>query len=342
MTSLILQGSWFGQSGLYEAQVSRVEFLTGLAELENIKGLCFIVVSYDLSAKTLQIPIKTTPYPSIICCHIEGLKPLGYIDSTFRLTYLGSSISDRDYMQKVETVRSLISRGTIYQANLTNRFDFVLEGEVRSLASAFFHKQPVPFAFCLSIDEFFILSGSMELFLSRTGKVLRSMPIKGTAKEAGFLEKSKKDQAENLMITDMMRNDIGRVAKTGSVRTTELFKITAYETLYQMHSTVEGLTDISLSKIIEETFPPASVTGAPKVKAVEVIDQLEPHPRGYYCGCAGLIKPSGDFILSVLIRTAYGQQSELSYYAGCGIVWDSDPESELKELYLKVEAFYKL
>lgn len=342
MTSLILQGSWFAKGGLYEAQVSRVETLTELAQLEDLKGLCFIVLSYDLSASTLNLPIKTTFYPPIICCHISHLKPIDRFDSPFRLTYLGSSITDTDYMQKVETVRGLISRGTIYQVNLTNKFDFAIDGDLRSLAWAFFQRQPVPFAFCLILDDLFILSGSMELFLSKRGRVLKSMPIKGTAREAEILEKSKKDRAENLMITDMMRNDIGRVALTGSVSTTELFKITAYKTLYQMHSTVEGLTDLILGKIIKETFPPASVTGAPKVKAVEVIDQLEPHPRGYYCGCAGLVEPSGDFTLSVLIRTAYGQQDHLSYYAGCGIVWDSEPDNELKELYLKVKAFYEL
>jgi para-aminobenzoate synthetase component 1 len=107
-----------------------------------------------------------------------------------------------------------------------------------------------------------------------------------------------------------------------------------------MHSTVVGETSEDISVILANTFPPASVTGAPKYRAVQVIEELEPHPRGYYCGTAGFIQEKGDFLLSVLIRTAYGGGSELSYFAGCGIVWDSEPEKEWKELLLKVRAFF--
>jgi para-aminobenzoate synthetase component 1 len=167
-----------------------------------------------------------------------------------------------------------------------------------------------------------------------------SKPIKGTSKSLKFLQESEKDKAENLMITDMMRNDIGKIAQIGSIKVSELFKITKYKTLYQMHSTVEGNTESSLIEIIKATFPPASVTGAPKRKAVEIIDTLEPYFRSYYCGCAGLVKSETDFTLSVLIRTAIGMRDKLSYYAGCGIVWDSKPKKELNELYLKVKAFY--
>ena len=182
----------------------------------------------------------------------------------------------------------------------------------------------------------------MELFLEKRGKLLRSKPIKGTGSSPEEILGSPKERAENLMITDMVRNDIGRVAKFGSVRVEELFKVERFRTLYQMHSTVVGETEKSFKEILLNTFPPASVTGAPKKRAVEIIDELEPHARSYYCGSAGLIFPNGDFKLSVLIRTAIGSEDKLSYYAGCGIVWDSDPEKELREMYLKVKAFCEL
>ncbi len=342
MCSLIIGGEWIGRRGLYRANISKTEYFDSLDRMVIPKKRSFIILSYDLSAHTTERQIKRTAYPTIICCQIEDIYKIEPVREHFRIYYKGSSISDSDYMQKVQCIREHISQGTIYQANLTNRFDFDLEGNPESLACAFFQRQAVPYAFCYREEGFFILSGSMELFLSRKNGHLKSKPIKGTAREQGELEQSIKDQAENLMITDMMRNDLGKIAIVGSVKTTELFKVTPYSTLYQMHSTVEAVTGSNIIHILSNTFPPASVTGAPKIKAVEIIDSLEPHPRGYYCGSAGLLEPNGDFTLSVLIRTAYGKGSSFSYYAGCGIVWDSSPEMELQEMYLKVNAFHRM
>ena len=191
----------------------------------------------------------------------------------------------------------------------------------------------MPYAFFLDLEDFYLISGSMELFLEKRGNKLVSKPIKGTAKRKKDLEKSQKDKAENLMITDMVRKDLSRVAMPGSVRVEELFKIERFKTLFQMHSSVVAQTRESLQNILKETFPPASVVGAPKRKAVEIIDLLEPHNREYYCGCAGLVSEE-DFTLSVLIRTAMGHGNRLSYYAGAGIVWDSVPEKEWQEVLL--------
>jgi len=179
----------------------------------------------------------------------------------------------------------------------------------------------------------------MELFLQKEGNRIVSKPIKGTAKEEKRLKESAKDRAENLMILDMMRNDLSKIAEVGTVGVEELFKIERYSTIYQMHSTVSAQTSQSFENILLSTFPPASVTGAPKKKAVELIDLLEPHPRDYYCGCAGF-RFGENFTLSVLIRTAFGFEDRLSYFAGSGIVYDSDEIKEWEETLSKVEAFF--
>ncbi|MCX8070360.1 MAG: anthranilate synthase component I family protein [Thermodesulfovibrionales bacterium] len=342
MKELILSGAWFGQEGLYSAEVKAINFSDDLNKVDFQYKDVFLILSYDFSSSTINIPIKKSPYPPIIYCEIEALRELNPIKRDFSIIFKGQALSDLNYKERINIIKDYISKGVIYQVNLTNRFDFEIVGDVKSLACAFYERQQVPYFFCLIADDLFIISGSMELFLSKTGQRITSKPIKGTSKEEIFLKNSKKDRAENLMITDMMRNDLGKVSEIGSVKTTELFKIIPYKTLYQMHSTVEGITKKSLNEIIYNTFPPASVTGAPKIKAVEIIDELEPHNRAYYCGCGGLLRDDGDFVFSVLIRTAFGRGNSLSYYAGCGIVWESEPDRELEEMYLKVKAFYDM
>jgi Anthranilate/para-aminobenzoate synthases component I len=191
-------------------------------------------------------------------------------------------------MEKVRRVKEEIEKGTVYQLNLSTKMDFKLEGSPLDLFLKFFERQPTPYAFFLDLKDFYILSGSMELFLEKKGGLIKSKPIKGTAESEEVLQNSQKDKAENLMILDMMRNDLSRVARVGSVKVEEIFKVEKYATLCQMHSTVVAQTDKDLGEILFNTFPPASVTGAPKKKAVELIDALEPHPRDYYCGCAAL------------------------------------------------------
>jgi anthranilate/para-aminobenzoate synthase component I len=184
----------------------------------------------------------------------------------------------------------------------------------------------------------------MELFLHKEGEKLTSKPIKGTLPITENPERFKeleKELAENLMITDMVRNDLGRVARVGSVKVSSLFEVESYKTLHQLVSTVECKTDATFEEIIRATFPPASVSGAPKRRAVEIIAEIEPHAREIYCGTVGVIKPNGDFVANVSIRTAILRENTLSYYAGGGIVYDSDPEREWREVNLKAEAFLK-
>ncbi|WP_353683746.1 anthranilate synthase component I family protein [Thermodesulfovibrio sp. 3907-1M] len=338
---LVLSGNWLVKKGFYEAEIEDIKLYNSLDSIKEIPPLSFAVFSYHLATHTLELNIKESELPPVLIAKIKKFKKLAPKPKKTKLILKGKSLNDDEFKAGVLKIRSLIEDGTVYQINLTNRFDFELCGDPVSLFFNFYKNQPVPYGFFLDTGSFFVISGSMELFLEKTGNKLISKPIKGTSKYLKFLQNSEKDKAENLMITDMMRNDIGRIAHIGSIKVPELFKITKYRTLYQMHSTVEGQTDKSMIEIIKQTFPPASVTGAPKRKTVEMIDTLEPHNREYYCGCAGLIKNETDFTLSILIRTAIGSKNALSYYAGCGIVWDSDPESELNELHLKVKAFYE-
>ncbi len=350
---LILNKEWSGLiSGMrgvsgrgifYEVKIGDAGIFNDIKDIASFiskEKSYFVIISYDIAGDLLGLEIKRSELPLIIVAEIEGFSERYLRANPYKLKLLGTSMSDSEFINNVKKIKELIAEGTIYQVNLTNRFDFEFEGDPVSLFFDFYSRQPVPYAFYFKADDFFIVSGSMELFLEKRGNVIMSKPIKGTSRMKDALMKSEKDRAENLMITDMMRNDLGKVAKNGSVRVTELFQITEYETLFQMHSTVEALTESNFIDIIYSAFPPASVTGAPKRKAVEIINILEKHPRSYYCGCAGVINKNGDFSLSVLIRTAIGKSCNLSYYAGCGIVWDSDPKKELEELYLKMKAFY--
>ncbi len=335
---LVLSGQWLGEDGLIVANIKRVHILDSIGDIKGV-DLGFLLLSYHLASQTLNLSLKEPKYPKVILLELSGLSAFKRRAKGAKLTLLGSSFDDRGYMDGVRRVKELIAEGVVYQINLTCRFDFFLEGSPIDLFLKYYRSQPVPYAFFLDMDDFYLMSGSMELFLEKRGETIISKPIKGTARRKRDLERSQKDKAENLMITDMVRNDLSKVAFPCSVKVEELFKIEKFRTLYQMHSSVVAKTGESLQNILMATFPPASVVGAPKRKAVEVIDLLEPHNREYYCGCAGLLKGE-DFTLSVLIRTAIGSSDRLSYYAGAGIVWDSVPEKEWQEVLLKTKAFF--
>ncbi|WP_340694490.1 chorismate-binding protein [Hydrogenobacter thermophilus] len=334
---LYICGKWIGKGGIYEARIKSVSFLEDIKRLSLKDFPYFLLVSYHVASQTLKLPIKSSLLPSVVVIKIDDLKPVKPESKRIPLKFLGSSLSDKDFINGILRVKRFIEKGEIYQLNLTNAFHFESGGDTLDLFFNFYRRQPVDYAFFFDATEFYIISGSMELFLERKGRKLKSEPIKGTSSSKKALERSEKDRAENLMITDVVRNDLGTVGKNIEVR--ELFAIRKYRTLYHMYSTVECKTSASLIDILFATFPPASVTGAPKRKAVEIIDMLEPHERSFYCGCAGFLRAEDDFTLSVLIRTAVGRENILTYYSGCGIVWDSDPKKELKELYLKLKAF---
>jgi len=333
---LVLCGSWLGSEGFYRAKLKRVDFFSSLQEV-TIPSMGFVILSYGLSEETLGIRVKSSSLPKVVLFEVEDFEKteIGYKRVVGEKL---ASTSKEEYTKGVRKVKELIAQGVIYQLNLTARFDYAILGSPKDLFSKYYTTQPVPYAFFADLEDFYVLSGSMELFLEKRGDHIVSKPIKGTARSKEYLEKSQKDKAENLMITDMVRNDLSRIALRGSVRVEKLFEVEEFATLFQMHSTVVAKTQKDFKEIIYATFPPASVVGAPKRKAVEVINSLETHSRDYYCGCAGLLMGQ-DFTLSVLIRSAIGKRDKLSYFAGAGIVYDSEPEKEWEEVLLKAEAF---
>lgn len=264
-----------------------------------------------------------------------------------------SNFKKNEYIKIIEKAKEYISSGDIYQVNLSQKFSTSKLQDIYITLLKFYEAQPVPFSALFRHQGHTLISGSMELFLRRKGNSVFSKPIKGTAKRSTDIEtdltikkelgESQKEMAENLMIVDLMRNDLGRICETGSVKVNELFRINKYKTLYQMESEIEGLIrkNISLSEIIFSTFPPGSVTGAPKSRALEIIDQLEPHYRGPYCGAFGIFYPNMDFTLSVAIRIMLSVNNHTCYWVGGGIVWDSKPEDEYEETLLKAKAIRK-
>lgn len=257
-------------------------------------------------------------------------------------------ISREAYTGALAEIRNRLVAGDIYQANFTFRSRC---GEAPAEPERLFlnlcSRHPAPYAAFLNLGTGKVLSLSPELFLERNGGRIFSSPMKGTAgrqpdadrdiQAARSLMHDEKNRAENLMITDMVRNDLGRFCRPGSIRVDPLFRVDTYQTVHQMISTVHGeLPDgISLMEILRGTFPAASITGAPKVRAMEVIAGNEKSPRGVYCGAAGCFLSSESFCLNVPIRTMYWRPDGIRLGTGGGIVLDSEPESEWREALLK-------
>ena len=251
-----------------------------------------------------------------------------------------SSLDQAAFEEGVRTIREHIAAGDVYQVNLTRRLSapLVPDADILGLGSALAGGNPAPHAAVVRLPAhgIHLASASPERFLQRARRLVRSQPIKGTAASAdGFLAK---DRAENVMIVDLVRNDLGRVCEFGSVEVTGLCEVEAHPGLVHLVSTVEGTLrpDVGWPELLDATFPPGSVTGAPKLAAMEVIHALEPVPRGPYCGGIGWVdgdSSTGD--LNVAIRTFWFEEGELHLGTGGGITWDSTPEGEWDETELK-------
>ena len=257
------------------------------------------------------------------------------------------SVSKQEFVQAIDRIRELIAAGDTYQVNYTVRARFDLDLDPLDYFLALVLRQAVPYAAFLDLGDVQILSLSPELFLRRQDRLLESMPMKGTrprrdsptadAALAQELIRSQKDRAENLMIVDMVRNDLGRVSRAGSVRVPALYSVEPYRTVWQMASTVTGQArrEATPGQILAATFPGASITGAPKHHTMEIIAELETEPRGVYTGTVGLFLPGGAFTCNLAIRTLVHRSGSYRLGVGAGMVWDSDPEEEYEETLTK-------
>ena len=242
------------------------------------------------------------------------------------------SWADSDYAEAVEAVREAIERGDVYQVNLVQHLAAELEGDPAALAARLASFGPRT----LAGEGWAIVSASPELFLSRHGRRVRTAPIKGTRPLGEHVE-GEKDSAEHVMIVDLERNDLSRVCEPGSVRWPELMAERELAGVTHLVSTVEGTLreDVSLAELLAATFPGGSVTGAPKIAALDLIAALEPVGRGASMGALGTVHGNGDLDLALTIRTFAVADGRIHRWVGGGIVWDSEPAAEIEESWTK-------
>uniref|UniRef100_UPI0037427F2E anthranilate synthase component I family protein n=1 Tax=Salegentibacter lacus TaxID=2873599 RepID=UPI0037427F2E len=265
-------------------------------------------------------------------------------------------ISKEDYLKKVEKMLAYIQRGDIYEANFCQEF-FAENREIEPFEV--FQKlneiSGPPFATFLKLEEHYLLSASPERYLKKSGSKLISQPIKGTARRspnaeedleiAQQLSKDPKEQSENVMIVDLVRNDLSKIAKKGSVNVDELCKVYSFKQVHQMISTVSAEIDDGIPPVeaLRATFPMGSMTGAPKISAMKIIEELEETKRGLYSGAVGYFTPNGDFDFNVVIRSILynSEKKYVSFSVGGAITAGSDPEKEYEECLLKASAMRK-
>ena len=263
------------------------------------------------------------------------------------------SISEPEYTRRLEQIRECIRRGETYQVNFTYRLRARTTAQPWALFAELLAGEEVPYAAFIETGSWALCSASPELFLRRDGERLESRPMKGTAArglwleddlaKAAALRASEKERAENVMIIDMARNDLGRVALPGSVMVRKPFEVERHPTTWQMTSTVEARTLASFTDILRATFPPASVTGAPKRRTMEIIADLETSPRGVYTGAIGFLAPGRHAQFNVAIRTVVidKHSGRMEYGVGGGIVWDSEPDKERQECRIKAKVLHQ-
>ena len=265
-----------------------------------------------------------------------------------------SNMSKAEYMERFQRIQQYIHDGDCYQVNLAQRFELPVSGDPWQAYLQLRQANPAPFAAYLNLPDHQILSLSPERFLQLDQGHVETKPIKGTSpradnllqdqQQAEQLKQSSKDRAENLMIVDLLRNDISKSCKSGSVKVPRLFDIESFTSVHHLVSTVTGELAQGKSAIdlLKGCFPGGSITGAPKLRAMEIIEELEPHRRGIYCGSVGYIGFNGNMDSNIAIRTLLHKEGRLSLSAGGGIVADSDPEAEYAETFHKIAAILKM
>jgi para-aminobenzoate synthetase component 1 len=254
------------------------------------------------------------------------------------------------YLEAVRRVLAYLAAGDVYQVNLTQPFAAPLAGPPWALFVALARRHAMPYGAYLDLGEACLVANSPELFLRRRGDRVETRPIKGTRPRgaspaadgalAAELARDPKERAEHVMIVDLERSDLGRVAAIGSVAVESHARVESHPTVHHLVSTVSArlAPGVGLAALLGATFPGGSITGAPKIRAMQIIRELEAEPRGPYTGVLGLFHPAGDLELGLAIRTAVVRDGVARYHAGGGVVADSDPERELAETWLKTAA----
>ena len=348
---------------LTAAQACFSEISASLARGEYVVG----AFAYELGSHIHKLPQRSNPsrnpHPLIEAWAFSSFtklskqdvdhliaRHLALLESSQR--YAGvidvqESISQDDFTTDLAAIEEYIRSGDSYQINHTYRIKGKTYGAPLALYNRLRDRQPGRFGAYIEHQGSFLLSQSPELFIARDGDTLKAMPMKGTASAlsaiASTLSDDPKNQAENVMIVDLLRNDLSRISLPGTVSVPNLFEVARHGDVLQMTSTVQGQIkpDVSLFDIFKAVFPCGSVTGAPKKRSMEIIQELEPEERGYYCGALGWLDPNGNFAFSVPIRTveiAVESESRASTFTlgiGAGITNDSDAAQEWQECHIK-------
>lgn len=316
---------------------------------EHATGRTWLVANpvHITPAATLLARLKT------ILTSPEQSNPIGYFFTKSPPQQPISNFTLASYVDAIAHIKAYIASGDVYQVNLTQRFETTLPCEPYALYQKLRARSPAPFACYLSFGPVQVVSSSPERFLTLRDRRVETRPIKGTrprssdpatdARLAAELLASEKDRAELLMIVDLERNDLGRVCEFGSVHVEKLWQLESHPTVHHLVATVSGTlrNDVDIIDCLRASFPGGSITGAPKIRSMEIIDELEPHRRHIYTGAIGYIGFDGNADLNIAIRTITCVNDRAYYHVGGGIVWDSDPSAEYQETLDKGRAMHE-
>jgi len=318
------------------------------------------VVIYDNLKKSLFIVVHGTEETKKECherielIHKKILEPLPSQKSSKKgVINFESSVKKEDYLEAIKKIKNYIVEGDVMQVVYGQEFSTKFEGSPIDLYRSLRKLNPSPYMYLMKIDDLHIVGASPEILVRLQNEEVTVRPIAGTVKRgkdsnedkelADKLKSDPKEIAEHLMLIDLGRNDVGRIAEVGSVKTTEEMKIEKYSHVMHLVSNVVGKIKKGLTSIdvLKATFPAGTLSGAPKIRAMEIIDELEPDRRGVYGGAVGYLSWTGNMDVAIAIRTAVIQGKNLSVRAGGGIVYDSDPESEYQESLNKAMSIMK-
>lgn len=349
---------WFGGIN-YEAGEQFENIFNQQQSIVNFANFFFlkfkIILIFDHQKKSIKVETKN---PKLL----EEILKFKIKNLDFKLPKIdgfSSNFSDEEYLSNIKKIQEMIANGDFFQANLTRKFYGKFQEKLDGLQSFnLFQKlvtiSPSNYSAFGNFDGKFILSSSPELFLKSKNNLIMSSPIKGTIHRGlnkkedlankKYLQNSLKEKAENLMIVDLMRNDFARFCEPASVRVKKLFEITKYQLIYHLSSDVVGKIRSSknIFDALKSCFPAGSMTGAPKIKSMEILNQIEKTPRGLYSGAFGFVKNCKEMNFSVVIRTLLIENEVFEFQVGGGITYESSCQKELEESYAKAKAIFEI
>ncbi|WP_043776214.1 aminodeoxychorismate synthase component I [Desulfomicrobium escambiense] len=322
--------------------------LEGEVERTGLHAVGFLAYEAGSAFDAAMPAAPCTPFP-LAWFGLYGPPLTIHLDATTPAPALAwtSELNEPSHSGALARIREHLACGETYQVNFTHRLRARFDGDPWALFCRLAARQPSPHCAYVDTGDFAVCCASPEMFFEREGETVRSRPMKGTAPRGRWagedramaerLMGSEKERAENVMIVDMVRNDLGRVCRPGSVRAPELFRAERYPTLWQLTSLVEGMTTLPTAEVMAALFPAASITGAPKVRTMHLINELEVSPRRIYTGTIGVMLPGRRARFNVAIRTVLVDRKAgtAEYGVGGGIVWDSAPRDEYRETLLK-------